>query len=132
SEKPEHIAVLQISSSLRWESIRLLPTVSNAAEPAAASDKEKNEGRLLQYLVQPYTSDIDHTGELKEAIVTLPADVPPQGKIQLEVSYSGIIEASIGRWYRVGMSKVQSARNDWVHISSVFTAFRGFGFGLFH
>src|SRR5438270_7830141 len=50
SDKPQHVAVLQISSTLRWESIRLLPTVSNAPEPPAASDKEKSEGRLLQYL----------------------------------------------------------------------------------
>jgi hypothetical protein len=128
SDKPEHIAVLQISSSLRWESIRLLPAVSNAPEPPAAAEKEKSEGRLLQYLVQPYTSDIDHTGQLSEAIVTLPADVPPQGKVELEVSYSGIIEASTGRWDRVGMPKEQSARNDWDKISSDFTAIRGFGF----
>jgi len=128
SDKPEHIAVLQISSSLRWESIRLLPTVSNAAEPPAAADKDKSEGRLLQYLVQPYTSDIDHTGQLSEAIVTLPADVPPQGKIELEVSYSGVIEPSTGRWDRVGMPKEQSARNDWDQVSSDFTAIRGFGF----
>ena len=128
ADKPEHIAVLQVSSSLRWESIRLLPTVSNAAEPPAAADKEKTSGRLLQYLVQPYTSDIDHTGQLSEAIITLPADVPPQGKIQLEVSYSGVIEPNTGRWDRVGMPKEQSARNDWDRISDDFTAIRGFGF----
>ena len=106
----------------------LLPTVSTAPEPPAASDKEKSEGRLLQYLVQPYTSDIDHTGKLAEAIVTLPADVAPRAQIELEVSYSGIIEPSTGRWERVGLPKEQSARNDWDRISTDFTVIRGFGY----
>src|SRR5262252_4116801 len=42
---PQKIAVLQISSSLDWRAIR-------------AANK------LLQYVTQPYTSDIDHTGVL--------------------------------------------------------------------
>src|SRR5271170_7749838 len=53
SQTPQKIAVLQISSSLDWRSIR-------------AGDKP------LQYVTQPYGSDIDHTGALSEAIVTLP------------------------------------------------------------
>src|ERR1700687_6388074 len=53
SQAPQKIAVLQISSSLNWRSIK-------------AGDKS------LQFLSQPYTSDIDHTGGLSEAIVTWP------------------------------------------------------------
>jgi hypothetical protein len=132
SDKRQHIAVLQISSSLRWDSIWLLPTISNAGEPAAATDKEKGEGKLLQYLVQSYTSDIDHTGELTEAIVTLPADVPPQGQIELEVAYSGIVEPSTGRWDRVGLPKEQSARNDWDRIAPEFSGIRGFGYVVWY
>src|SRR4051812_29073941 len=48
SEKPQHIAVLQISSSLQWESIRLLPVISTEAIPAAPTDKEKSNGKPLQ------------------------------------------------------------------------------------
>src|ERR1700690_4067418 len=53
SATPQKIAVLQISSSLDWRSVK-------------AADKP------LQFVSQPYTSDIDHTGALSEAIVTLP------------------------------------------------------------
>ena len=53
SATPQKIAVLQISSSLSWRSITA-------------------GGKQLQFVSQPYTSDIDHTGALSEAIVTLP------------------------------------------------------------
>ena len=49
----QKIAVLQVSSSLDWRSVK-------------AGDK------AVQFVTQPYTSDIDHTGALSEAIVTLP------------------------------------------------------------
>jgi hypothetical protein len=128
SDKPQHIAVLQISSSLQWESIRLLPLVAADQNPAAPTEKEKSNGKLGQYIVQPYTSDIDHTGELSEAIVTLPADVAPQGRVELQIAYSGVVEPSTGRWDRVGMPKASSQRNDWDRISDDFTGIRGFGY----
>src|SRR6516225_8941914 len=59
---PQKIAVLQISSSLDWRAIR-------------AADK------MLQFVTQPYTSDIDHTGALSEAIVTLPQEIAPKGTV---------------------------------------------------
>src|ERR1700738_1646475 len=72
SQTPQKIAVLQISSSLDWRSIR-------------ASDKP------LQFVSQPYTSDIDHTGALSEAIVTLPDAVAPKATIELQVAYEGVV-----------------------------------------
>ena len=72
SPTPQKIAVLQISSSLTWRSI-------------------KAGGKQLQFVSQPYTSDIDHTGALSEAIVTLPAAVPPKGTVDLEIAYEGVI-----------------------------------------
>src|SRR5258708_17429496 len=48
SQTPQIVAVLQISSSLDWRSVK-------------ASDK------AVQFVSQPYTSDIDHTGALSEA-----------------------------------------------------------------
>src|SRR5450755_22201 len=56
STSPQKNLSLQISSSLAWRSIRL-----------AGKD-----GQPVQFISQPYTSDIDHTGALSEAIVTLP------------------------------------------------------------
>ncbi len=47
SSTPQKIAVLQISSSLDWRSVK-------------AGDK------VVQFVTQPYTSDIDHTGNLSE------------------------------------------------------------------
>src|SRR5262252_2018225 len=58
SAVPQKHAVMQISSSLAWRSIQA-------------------EGKSLQFVMQPYTSDIDHTGALSEAIVTLPREIPP-------------------------------------------------------
>src|SRR6266496_4067201 len=50
TQTPEKIVALQISSSLDWRSVK-------AGEKA------------VQFVSQPYTSDIDHTGSLSEAIV---------------------------------------------------------------
>ena len=66
SQTPQKIAVLQISSSLDWRSIK-------------AGDK------AVQFVTQPYTSDIDHTGGLSEAIVTLPQAIAPKATIELEI-----------------------------------------------
>src|SRR5205814_10295517 len=63
---------LQISSTLDWRSIQF-------------------EGKPVQFVSQVYTSDIDHTGALSEAIVTLPQAVPPKDTINLEVGYEGTI-----------------------------------------
>ena len=62
SPAPQKAVALQISSTLAWQSIRLA-------------------GQPVMFVTQPYESDIDHTGELSEAIVTLPRDVPPQGTL---------------------------------------------------
>src|SRR5580765_5929273 len=72
SQTPQKIAVLQISSSLDWRSIK-------------AGDK------AVQFVTQPYASDIDHTGGLSEAIVTLPQAIAPNGTIALEIAYEGVI-----------------------------------------
>src|SRR4030088_3066768 len=51
STQPQRIAALQISSSLNWRSIRVV-----TANPSDST-------QAVQFLTQPYTSDIDHTGE---------------------------------------------------------------------
>src|SRR6266436_5372165 len=58
SATPQKVAVLQISSSLDWRSIRA-------------------GGKQLQFVSQPYASDVDHTGALSEAVVTLLEAVAP-------------------------------------------------------
>jgi len=109
SATPQKIAVLQISFSLDWRSIK-------------AGDKP------LQFVSQPYTSDIDHTGALSEAIVTLPDAVAPKGTIDLEIAYEGVIVPDATRLTRLGTPETQANSSDWDEISTKFTAVRGAGY----
>jgi len=109
SAMPQKIAVLQISSSLDWRSIR-------------AGDKP------LQFVSQSYTSDIDHTGALSEAIVTLPQAVAPKGTVDLEIAYEGVIVIDATRLTRIDTPEEAAQRTDWDQISTNFTAVRGVGY----
>ncbi len=109
SQTPQKIAVLQISSSLDWRSVK-------------AADK------TLQFVTQPFTSDIDHTGGLSEAIVTLPAPIPPKGSIELGIAYEGVILLDATRLTRIGTPPDAAASTDWDQIDEKFTAVRGAGY----
>lgn len=105
---PQKIAVLQISSSLDWRAIRAA-------------------GKMLQFVTQPYTSDIDHTGSLSEAIVTLPQEVAPKGTIDLEIAYEGVILPDATRLTRIGAPEETAKNTDWDRIDTGFTGVRGAG-----
>ena len=109
SPVPQKIAVLQFSSSLSWRSI-------------------KGGNTSLQFVTQPYTSDIDHTGALAEAIVTLSEAVPPKNTIELEVAYEGVIVLDATRLTRIGAPEAQALSSDWDQITPKFTAVRGLGY----
>ncbi len=109
SATTQKIAVLQISSSLDWRSIK-------------ARDKQ------LEFVAQPYTSDIDHTGALSEAIVTLPEAVAPKGTVELEIAYEGVIVLDATRLTRIGTPEDEANASDWDQISTKFTAVRGAGY----
>jgi hypothetical protein len=109
SDVPQQNVVLQISSSLTWRSIQL--------------DHEP-----LTFVSQPYTSDIDHTGSLSEAIVTLPNAVPAKDTIQLTIGYEGVIRADATRLMRIGVPENAAKDTDWDTISNEFTAVRGIGY----
>ena len=109
SQAPQKIAVLQISSSLDWRSIRA-------------------GGKQLQFVSQPFTSDIDHTGTLSEAIVTLPDAVAPKGTVDLEIAYEGVIVLDATRLMRLGAPEATAHSSDWDQISTKFTAVRGVGY----
>ena len=108
SATPQKIAVLQVSSSLDWRSIK-------------AADKQ------LQFVRQPLTSDIDHTGGLSEAIVTLPQEVPPHATIALDIAYEGVILLDATRLIRIGAPEEAAKATDWDQIDSTFTGVRGIG-----
>jgi len=106
---PQRNAALQISSSLDWRSI-------------------KSGDKPLQFLTQPYTSDIDHTGALAEAVVTLPRAVEPHATLELEIGYEGVILPDATRLTRIGTPDDAALSSDWDQISPGFTALRGAGY----
>ena len=109
SKQPQKNVTLQISSSLNWDSVAL-----------------PNEE--VQWLAQPYESDIDHTGRLSEAIITLPEAVARGGTIELKVRYSGVIKTDATRLTSAGMPENIATSADWDQISEQFTAVRGVGY----
>jgi hypothetical protein len=109
SAHPQKIVALQISSSLNWRSIRV-------------------DGKAVQFVSQPYTSDIDHTGALSEAIVTLPAEIKPKDSVELEIGYEGVIPLDATRLVQVGVPEGIAKHSSWDQISPSFTAVRGAGY----
>ena len=109
SASPQRNLTLQISSSLDWRSIQL-------------------DGKPVQFISQPYTSDIDHTGALSEAIVTLPREVSAKGIVELEIGYEGIIPLDATRLTRIGVPEERARHSDWDQIGKSFTAVRGIGY----
>ncbi len=109
SATPQKIAVLQISSSLDWLSIRA-------------------GNQPLQFVSQPYTSDIDHTGALSEAIVTLPQAISPRQSVDLEIAYEGVVVLDAKRLVRIGTPQATARSTDWDQITANFTAVRGTGY----
>ncbi len=100
---------LQVSSTLDWRSIQV-------------------SGKPVQFVTQPYTSDIDHTGALSEAIVTLPQAVPPKGTIELDIGYEGTIPLDATRLTRIGVPEELAKHSDWDQIGRSFTGVRGIGY----
>jgi hypothetical protein len=109
SGQPQKIAVLQISSSLAWRSI-------------------KADGKVVQFVTQPYVSDIDHTGALSEAVVTLPAEIKPKDSVEIEIGYEGTIVQDATRLTQIGVPEDIAKHTSWDQISSAFTAVRGAGY----
>jgi len=108
SSTPQKNATLQISSSLTWRSIQA-------------------DGKPLQFVSQPYVSDIDHTGELSEAIVTLPKEVPTGSAVELTIGYEGVIVLDTTRLTRIGLPKEAAIHSDWDQIGRLCSAVRGVG-----
>ncbi len=109
SDTPQKNLSLQISSTLNWSSIQL-------------------EGKPAEFLSQAYTSDIDHTGALTEAIVTLPKAIAPKQTIELEIGYEGVIPQDTTRLTRIGVPADAAKHSDWDQIGASFTAVRGIGY----
>src|SRR5713226_3996892 len=113
SDTPQKNLSLQISSTLHWSSIQF-------------------EGKAVQFISQTYTSDIDHTGALSEAILTLSAPVAPKQAIELEIGYEGVIPQDATRLTRIGVPAETAKHSDWDQIGKAFTAVRGIGYVVWY
>jgi hypothetical protein len=99
---------LQISSSLNWERVRV-------------------GGRDASFSVATLNSDSDHTGQLHEAAVALEQPLATGASTELDVLYSGKIEATARRLISVGTPEDSAAHSEWDVIGTDFTGLRGFG-----
>lgn len=109
SDSPQKNVALQISSSLDWRSIQI-------------------GGQAVEFVSHEYTSDIDHTGALSEAIVTLPREVPPKSTVELDVGYEGVIPLDVTRLKQIGVPEDKAKHTDWDQIGKSFSAVRGIGY----
>jgi hypothetical protein len=104
---------LQISSTLKWERVRV------GAAGAALKD--------VVFPVALLKSDVDHTGQLSEAAVPLAQPLAPGATVQLDVTYSGDIPISAQRLDVIDTPPDVALHSDWDQISVPFTGLRGFG-----
>ncbi len=114
---PLNRVALQISSTLQWESASLV------------GEKGSEPLDLTQHLLD---SDVDHTGKVNEAILTLRQPLAPGKSLQLDTFYAGAITASGGRLERIGATHAQALSTDWDEITADATALRGFGSVLWY
>ena len=110
---PQKNIALQVSSTLDWSTIQI-------------------GGESVEFVTHEYASDIDHTGALSEAIVTLPREVPPKGTIELNIGYEGVIPLDVTRLKRIGVPEDKAKHSDWDQIGKSFTAVRGIGYVVWY
>jgi hypothetical protein len=108
SVSPLHRLPLQISSTLKWTSARI------ADAPAAFTQK----------LVD---SDVDHTGALREAVITMAKPLAPQQSIAVDLTYEGTAALSAQRLEQIGTPPDVAQASDWDRVSDEFVGLRGFG-----
>jgi hypothetical protein len=113
SKSAQKNVALQVSSSLTWNGIAL-------------------DSKPLEWIGNNYTSDIDHTGVLSEAVATLPKAVLPGGTVTVDVQYGGTVTPDSTRLTRLGAPTEMVLRNDWDQISESFTAIRGLGYVVWY
>jgi len=123
---PLNRIILQISSSLHWDAF-------STRNPQAPSTP-------LTFAAHLVDTDADHTGQMQEAVLTLPQPLAPGASLSLTALYSGAIPPSAERLERIGAPADQAVAADWDSIApsnpgpdsqsdtpAVGTALRGFG-----
>ena len=108
SDKPQQHASLQISSSLKWASIRL-------------------NGAVLPFVTAQVRSDLDHSGKVQEVVLNLPTPIAPGASFELEVGYSGTVSLDTTRLAQIGVPLEVRTATDYDRITPTFTCLRGVG-----
>jgi hypothetical protein len=108
SQLPLGQVPLQISSSLKWASI-------------------KENGTAVPFSASQVRSDLDHSGNVLEAVASLPSAVAPGGTVELEVGYSGSVSLDTTRLAQLGLPLDVRAATDYDRITPTFTCLRGVG-----
>ncbi len=103
---------MQVSSSLRWESVSVLRNGTQVAQTVTQ---------------QTVDTDADHTGRVSEVVIPLAEPLAPRAEATLDVFYGGTIQRSSERLDRIGAPSVQSTATDWDAIGAETTSLRGFG-----
>ncbi len=109
---PLHLLPLQLSWSLRWESVALRTSTGT---------------KLLRFVQHRVQTDADHTGAASEALIVLDEPLAPGSVLSLSAFYSGEIPVSAERLERIGAPPADAASADWDSITPELTALRGFG-----
>jgi hypothetical protein len=119
---------LDISSSLRWDAISIVGAGPAGVVHGGAS------AAPLKFVAAALDTDADHTGQMDEAVVTLPQPLAPGASITLVVLYSGAIPPNAQRLTRIGAPADQALDEDWDAVAANKpdapgdgTALRGFG-----
>lgn len=113
SSVSQSLLAMQISSSLKWASIRI-------------------SGSPVAFAASKIDSGIDHTSAVNEAVVALSQPVAPGAALTLEVAYQGLVPADATRLENLGMPSVVARHSDFDRISPDFTVLRGVGYVLWY
>jgi hypothetical protein len=109
---PEDQAVLQISSTLGWQSVEI-------------------NGRPASFQATEIKSDYDHSGAMREIVVKLPRPIAPKTSIDLDVSYSGTVPLDARRLTEAMGARIPldvGEASDWDRVSPEITLLRGAGY----
>lgn len=104
---------LQISSQLHWAAARLAGKDNGAAFSTHSLD-----------------SDIDRTGSVNEATITLPQPLAPGATVTLAVAYEGQMKQNSDRLLAIGTPPEVAKHSDWDQITRSFISLRGIGYAV--
>ena len=99
---------LQISSTLQWTSARV----------------DDVPARFSQHLLD---SDIDHSGAVREGVISLAQPLAPQQSATVDLTYEGTAALSTERLEKIGTPVEMAQASDWDRVSEEFVGLRGFG-----